>query len=601
MKKILPSIIICFLLIVNSTPVFSHMLKEKYSSTNIDDLDDFIINKMQTTHLPGLSASIVIDDIVMWQKAYGLANVKNTFNVTNETLFKIASVSKTVTATALMQLYEQGYFNLSDPINEYLPYSVINPLYPSTNITFHMLLTHSSSINDNWEYLFYYVGDAPIPFQTFLEEYLVPGGLYYDAENNFCLWEPGTYWEYSNIAVALIGYLVEVISNVNFTDYVQTNLFTPLDMNESAWYLRDLNESHIAMPYHWDGDEYIPYGHIGYVDVPAGDLRTSTAQLIHFLTMFINNGSYNQQQILENSTVELMLTPQLPFQQNIGLIWWKNIIGGRTVWGHNGVDFGARAMMYFDPSTHIGVVVFTNGESDLTEICDVLFDYAETIVNFPPETPMTEGPNVGVINVEYMFNTSTIDPNRDQIYYMFSWGDETYSEWLGPFPSGTMITLLHSWSDIGEYEITVKAKDMYNASSNWSEPLIISIIENDPPISPDICGPSKGKPKIEYTYTLKTTDSDNNSVFYYIEWGDGSNSNWIGPYPSGEVIHQSHTWSKKGSYLIKAKAKDIFGIESNWGTLTVTMPYQPPQFPFLEWLLERFPHAFPILRHLMGY
>lgn len=506
MIKNIQCILVCFLLMVSSTVVVGGALTEKYSLKTVDALDDFILEKMHNTHLPGLSASVVKDDVVLWQKAYGVADIEENSTVTNETLFKIASVSKTITATALMQLYDQGLVNLSDPINQYLPYNVTHPLYPSTNITFHMLLTHSSSITDNWEYLFYFVGDAPIPFQTFLEEYLVPGGLYYDAKNNFCPWEPGTNWDYSNIAVALVGYLVEEISGVNFTEYVQTNLFAPLDMNESAWYLRDLNVSHIAMPYHWDGNEFVPYGHIGYVDVPAGDLRTSASQLIHFLTMFINNGWFDGQEILKNTTVELMLTPQVPFQPNIGLIWWKNTIGGRIVWGHNGADFGARAMMCFDPTTHIGVVVLCNGESDLTVICDALFDYAETNTNLPPNTPCVTGPSEGKINVETHFFFMATDPDADQVYY-------------------------------------------------------------------------------------------------WIDWGDGTNSGWIGPYASKETITKSHTWTKKGTYAIKAKAKDTAGMESSYGQLSVIMPflYTPSLMQCVMKLLARFPHAFPILRHLMGY
>ncbi len=475
MNKKTQSIIICCILLVSPSTVFGISHLERQSLKSIDDLDDVILNKMEQKHLPGLSASLVIDDVVRWQNSYGNANIEGNISVSNDTLFKIASVSKTVTASALMQLYEQGFFSLTDPINDYLPYDVIHPLYPSVNITFHMLLTHSSSINDNWDYLFHFVGDAPIPFQTFLEEYLVPGGLYYDAEDNFCSFEPGTSWRYSNIAVALVGYLVEVISQMNFTHYIQSSLFDLLDMNESAWFLRNLNVSHIAMPYSWDAGEYVPYGHIGWVDVPAGDLRTSSSQLIHFLTMFINNGRYNDQVILQNSTVNLMLTPQLLFQPNLGLIWWKSTIGGRTVWGHNGGDYGARAMMHFDPSTHIGVVVLTNGESDLTDICDILFDYAEQL-NSPPDTPdQPTGPHQGKIYVEYTYASRTIDSDDDLIYYQWDWGDGHYSEWVGPYHSGENCSASHIWTKPGRYSIVVKAKDSDTQESAWSDPLEITI------------------------------------------------------------------------------------------------------------------------------
>jgi|WetSurMetagenome_2_1015567.scaffolds.fasta_scaffold00029_33 acid phosphatase type 7 len=126
---------------------------------------------------------------------------------------------------------------------------------------------------------------------------------------------------------------------------------------------------------------------------------------------------------------------------------------------------------------------------------------------------------------------------------------------------------------------------------------------NQPPHPPTITGPANGKIKVATQYNFTTTDPDGDEVSYFIDWGDHTNSSWIGPYSSGDLITQPHTWSKKGSYTIKAKAKDSKGAESDWGALQVTMPlsYEPPQFRFLEWLFERFPHAFPILRYTLDF
>jgi len=442
---------------------------------HIDNIDDFIISEMEKRNIPGLSASVVIGDNVIWRGAYGYSDIENNIKVTTDTLFKIASVSKTITATALMQLYEEGFFDLNDPINNYLPFDVIHPDYPLSEITFLMLLTHSSSIVDNWDYLFYFVGDAPISFQDFLEKYLAVGGEYYDSENNFGSWEPGTRFSYSNIAVALIGYLIEEISNTDFVEYCQINIFNKLEMYESAWYLRDLNISHIAMPYHWNEDENVPYGHIGYVDVPAGDLRTSSYQLIHFLTMYINKGSYNSENLLSNETVDLILTPQTSIN-NIGLIWWRSSIGGRVVWGHSGSDFGCRAMMQFDNSTKIGVAVLINGESGILQIMDALFDYAENFIdNIPPNKPqIPTGEINGKIGLEYSYSTFTSDTNGDNIYYKWDWGNEV-GEWIGPYTSGDTCQQKHIWNDEGTYEIKVKAKDGSNSESEWSDPLSVSM------------------------------------------------------------------------------------------------------------------------------
>ena len=123
------------------------------------------------------------------------------------------------------------------------------------------------------------------------------------------------------------------------------------------------------------------------------------------------------------------------------------------------------------------------------------------------------------------------------------------------------------------------------------------------PNPPTITGPTKAKIKVATAYNFTTTTSDENNVSYYIDWGDGTNSSWLGPYPSGHVITQSHTWTTKGTYIIQVKAKDIMGFESDWSTLAISMPlsYEPPTHPFLTWLFQRFPNAFPILRHLLGY
>jgi len=126
---------------------------------------------------------------------------------------------------------------------------------------------------------------------------------------------------------------------------------------------------------------------------------------------------------------------------------------------------------------------------------------------------------------------------------------------------------------------------------------------NESPIAPIIDGPANGKVGTKYDYTINTTDPDGDDLSYFVDWDDGTNSGWIGPYHSGEEITQSHTWSKKGTYIIRCMAKDVNGAESDWGTLEVTMPKNKPfifNFPILNWLFERFPNMFPILRQLLG-
>ncbi len=190
----------------------------------------------------------------------------------------------------------------------------------------------------------------------------------------------------------------------------------------------------------------------------------------------------------------------------------------------------------------------------------------------PPNTPSITGPTHGVRNAEYTYSTATTDPNGDQVYYWFDWGDGTNSGWLGPYTSGLTITATHSWSELGTYDVKVKAKDTNGATSDWSEPLAISIVLDDPPNTPTITGQTSGKTGVTYLYTFVTTDPNGDDVYYFVDWGDNTSSGWLGPHASGVQSSATHSWSQQGTYTIKVKAKDIYDVESGWATLDVTMP-----------------------------
>jgi hypothetical protein len=130
----------------------------------------------------------------------------------------------------------------------------------------------------------------------------------------------------------------------------------------------------------------------------------------------------------------------------------------------------------------------------------------------------------------------------------------------------------------------------------------IGVLDPDAPTAPTIIGKIKGKVEKSYDYIFRSTSPVGNDIFYQIDWGDGSITDWIGPYNSGERITLNHSWTDKGTYTIKARAKDIDNNWGPWGELEVTMPKNKELFithPILNWLLARFPNAFPILRYLL--
>ena len=127
--------------------------------------------------------------------------------------------------------------------------------------------------------------------------------------------------------------------------------------------------------------------------------------------------------------------------------------------------------------------------------------------------------------------------------------------------------------------------------------------QDNPPNTPMITGETNGKTGKQYSYSLVSTDPDGDDVYYYIDWGDGDSTGWVGPAFSGEITIVPHTWTVDGRYSIQAKTKDTYGVESDWGILTVTMPYSynRPMLQLLELLFQRFPHTFLIWKHLMNY
>jgi CubicO group peptidase (beta-lactamase class C family) len=335
-----------------------------------------LASQLRTLDVPGLAAAIIKNGRVVCTAVAGLADIEQKKRVTPDTLFLIASVSKTITATALMQLYDERKFQLDDDINRYLPFRVTIPASPASPITFRQLLNHTASIRDNTTYIncpgtcaygstltpiVTRGADSPISLADLTREYLTPGGAYYDQSKNFEPGAPGTISDYSNMGIVLAGYLVEVISGMPFDQYCKENIFMPLGMQKTSWRLTGIDQSILAVPYDKSSSGYVPYGHYGEPDYPDGMLRTSVNELAYFVIAYMQGGRYRGQRILKSRTVREMLKAQTPLDRSQGLAWSSQSIDRRTVWGHDGDDNGAGTKMWFDPASKEGVVLMTNG------------------------------------------------------------------------------------------------------------------------------------------------------------------------------------------------------------------------------------------------
>jgi CubicO group peptidase (beta-lactamase class C family) len=371
-----------------------------------DGLDEFIEGERRALRIPGLAACIVKSGRVIWSNGYGWANIKKHVPMDPDlTVQNIGSISKTVVATAVMQLWEKGKFQLDDDVNERLPFAVRSPSHPDPPITYRLLLTHRSGIADSPAYgSSYACGDPRIPLERWLKDYFTPGGRSYEKAN-FHPWKPGEQHRYSNLGFGLLGYLVERVSGESLPRYTSKLILEPLGMKRTGWLLSEVDVAAHAVPYApaADGDppgeeleayrkfgllageperalaggEHRPLCLYSFPNYPDGSLRTSVNQLARFLLAYVNDGSYGGSRILASDTVRLMLTPQAATSPQQGLCWATELRDGRRHWGHNGGDPGIRTTMSFRPSDGIGAIVFVNRAGvDLSGINRRLFQEA---------------------------------------------------------------------------------------------------------------------------------------------------------------------------------------------------------------------------------
>lgn len=379
--------------------LYSQKVKLLEASQNVeitkDSLDSFIEKKMIKSGMVGLAAAIIVNKKTVWIKGYGYADKENNISFTPTTIMNIGSISKTITGASIMKAIEENRIDLDEDINKYLPFKVVNPYFPDEKITLRNLATHTSGIVDQYPLYsttYNYTGDSPESLEDFLKNYFEPNGEYY-LQNNFSNHKPGSYREYSNIATGLAGYIIENVTGLKLNTYSKQNIFNPLNMKDTGWFLSDINVANHSKLYEKQGTTTKTIPLYGLTTYPDGGVRTSVKDLSKFFICLLNNGEYKGKKILEKKSVDEMLKFQFtainkPENVNIeelnsGLFWaTKNNI---TLIGHGGTDPGVKTVMLSNLSKDIGIIVFTNtslneeGTIIFGDIFKELFKYATVL------------------------------------------------------------------------------------------------------------------------------------------------------------------------------------------------------------------------------
>jgi len=330
----------------------------------------FVQEGLVQTHTPGLSVALVRAGHPLFTAGYGLADVAAARPVTPDTAFHVASVSKVVTGSALLLLLDQPGYRLDEPIGPYLDFAVRHPQFPEVPITFRQLFTHTSGISDaryGTTAAFSVAGDPSLSLRDFLVGYLTPGGQWYAAAECYAATPPGQQWQYSNVAIALLGYLAGRVGPDALEKLTQQRLFQPLGMQHTAWKLADIDPRHLAKPYQWADGQLRELPPTGYPDWPAGALRSSARDFARLLEVFTNEGGRRGRRYLQPATMQAFLTPQpgitvVPGNSAIqqALIWLRREVNGTPLASHSGGDPGADSVVCLDLAHRTGVLVFAN-------------------------------------------------------------------------------------------------------------------------------------------------------------------------------------------------------------------------------------------------
>ncbi len=332
-------------------------------------VDKFMNDEMSKSHIPGVVISVVKDGEVFFTKGYGYANVEKKIRVNaDKTLFRVASLSKLFTATAAMQLSEQGKLDINADANQYLKKFKIKNPFPEP-VTAAQMMTHTDGVTTGRIGLAANTPEKMLPLGDYLAKYMPA-----------IEWLPGTLYSYSNHSITLLGYLVETISQTPFVEYIDKNILQPLNMRRTTFQQPPPPEfaDNLATGYQYKKGKYqaVPYLHLNIA--PAGALSTTATDMTHFMNAYLQYGRYQDKRILKEATARKMLTRQFtqhPLLPGIGYSFRERWVNNIRTWGHLGNLRGYSASLTLMPERNIGIFIANNSFTSLTsQLLSQFFD-----------------------------------------------------------------------------------------------------------------------------------------------------------------------------------------------------------------------------------
>jgi len=332
-----------------------------------------LLKVMEECSSKALSVAVVKNGEIIYAEAFGKRDVDAGENISKDDLFRIASISKSFTTTALMTLVDAGKLTLDTDVSDILGFKVRNPKFPDVVITVKKLLSHTSSLNDSQGY--------------FSLDTINP-----QTNTNYALcyrdYEPGTKYEYCNLGFNMIGAIVEKVAGERFDNFVRRVVLQPLGL-EAGFNVDSLDAAKFVTIYEFEEDTltgemgfyarpaaYVSRGKeitggyvLGYstpIFSPTGGMKISAQGLARYMSMHMNYGKdpITGTRIISEENAKLMQTPVIEDNPNnhyaLALKRTKNLIYGQELVGHTGSAYGLYSAMFFDPVRGYGIVMMTS-------------------------------------------------------------------------------------------------------------------------------------------------------------------------------------------------------------------------------------------------
>lgn len=319
---------------------------------------------MEEAPVTGLSVAVVKNNTLIYTQAFGVKERETNTPLTPDCLFRIASISKSFSATSILQLVEKKKISLDTDVSDLMGFTVRNPKYPETIITLRLLLSHLSSINDSQGY---FTLDAINPAKNS------------DWAKCYNDYQPGKGYQYCNLNFNMAGTIIEKYSGERFDQYVKHHILDPLGLY-GGYCVDSLDKSRFASIYEYNGDSarfflspgaYNPrsaeiaaytMGYSTPVFSPTGGMKISAPDLAGYMMMHMNLGKTKGKRILSKKSARAMQTPYAEKEgYGFALLQTDKLIPGKIMTGHTGSAYGLHSAMFFNVKDKFGIVVISNG------------------------------------------------------------------------------------------------------------------------------------------------------------------------------------------------------------------------------------------------